>query len=702
MHSIIDSLEEENFSEGQTVDPYYKVEKKDSDEKHTWLKTVKDALVRQASTRTAIQKRNYSAYLGSSSRDRRARDDNYNRPARRLHKLNQIDVNHLFDLTETRVSQMTRIKPNVQVIPTNDEWTDKASSIVAKSVIDHLWYVNNIDFLQQQMHRLARITGEAYLFIEWDPNKGDLEPAYVEARDAGVEQITLPDGTTIDTSKPIKTGDVSYEFEMPWRVMLQRKCKIEDVEYYIRVHLKETEKLKDKYPKQAGKIKETQKVEIFDEDQGESKFLERHSVVFEFIHVKTEDVPNGKRILFTDSCILEEGDHPFVHGGHTFVRLTDLDVPDVLNGVSRYRFILPLQHTYNNLTNLILKNIYLVAHAKWVMPMGACRIEQLGNDNTIVQYKGPVAPQLVNTGANSREVYDFRQLLKEEMQTIYGSHGISRGEIPKGITAASALQFLNELENERATTDIAKHGFLVQELAKKTLAIIGEKYSPDDGRLIRIVGDNNKYFIRAFDSSHLHKAYDVRVETSTGLPESKSAKIQRTLEAMQRNPQMLSPERWSDLLELGEDKKAMSLIAEATRAADSENEDLLSGNDVRPPEDWEDHIQHWESHVSRMQERSFKEDVDSEYQSRFREHVYWTEELMLEKSRTNPEFQARLATLKLFPLFEHANSMIPQSREQKEAVVQGQANRGEELTDQIPGDVQEAVQENQISPARRR
>ena len=35
-----------------------------------------------------------------------------------------------------------------------------------------------------------------------------------------------------------------------------------------------------------------------------------------------------------------------------------------------------------------------MGHAKWVMPRGACKIESLGNDNTIVQYQGPVPPQM--------------------------------------------------------------------------------------------------------------------------------------------------------------------------------------------------------------------------------------------------------------------------------------------------------------------
>ena len=58
---------------------------------------------------------------------------------------------------------------------------------------------------------------------------------------------------------------------------------------------------------------------------------------------------------------------------------------------------------------------------------------------------------------------------------------------------------------------------------------------------------------------------------------------------------------------------------------------------------------------------------------------------MLDKMRKNPEFEAKLATLTLFPLFEHKNYSPPRSLEQQIAMTQGQTNRGAEVTGQIPG-----------------
>jgi hypothetical protein len=51
----------------------------------------------------------------------------------------------------------------------------------------------------------------------------------------------------------------------------------------------------------------------------------------------------------------------------------------------------------------------------------------------------------------------------------------------------------------------------------------------------------------------------------------------------------------------------------------------------------------------------------------------------------SPLFQAKLAELKLFPIFHHDDASIPYSEEHQAAMVQGQANRGEQVSGVIPG-----------------
>lgn len=660
------------------VKPYFKVKDKDDKELLEWLNSVTNALIDQSAPRTEQQRENLMLYRGVSIKkwDRfRNREKNQNR----MNKIQKFTVNHLYDLTETKVSQMTRIKPSVEILPNNDEWQDRASAKVVHFIVKHLWYINNVDDLTTKMQRQCRIFGESFAFLLWDENIGDLSPQFVQAREAGMD-VNNPKMQEIK-----HVGDVAYELELPWRVLLQRRSQFKDCEYLIRVCIEPVDRLKAKYPDKAKDIKAEEDLKVFDAESLRERTLEQNTLVFKFYHVKNDMVDEGAFIKFTKDVILDKTSLPYNHGKLPIVRLTDLDVPDVLNGVSRYEMVAPIQRMYNNISTLIAKNIYLTAHAKWVMPRGTCKIEQLGNDNTVVQYQGGIPPQLLQVAPNPSEVYAFRDKLVQDMQTIYGSHGISRGEVPKGITAASALQFLNELENERSSSDIAKHGTLVKDLAKMTIAVAGDNYEVDDGRMIRIVGENNKFLIRQFNTAHLHKSYDVRVDNSTGLPETKAAKTQRILDAMQRNPTMVSGERWADLLDMASTEKMTTLITEAVRAADSIVEDLLAGREAAPLETWHDFITHWNAYSKAMQARSFNEEATPQIRARFKDHVYYTELAMLDKMRKNPEFEAKLATLTLFPLLEHKNFIAPRSLEMQMVTVQGQANRGAEITGQIPG-----------------
>ena len=678
----------DNSSNTASKKPFFVVaEKENEKETFDWLKATFSQLYEDSRERISQARENLAKYRG---KDKIRAKDHWDRDQRRISSLKKLIVNHLHDLTEVKVSQMTRFKPAVEVMPSNDEWNDRASAKVVSLLIKHIFYVNNIDSVVIQMQRHARIFGESYCFILWDKDKGDLDPVFVAAREQGIEEVQTKDGEIINTKEDrVNIGDLAYELEVPWRVFLHKTNSLETSEYCFRVSTRSVEELKREYPEKAKQIRKEDEIQIFDTDSMEDESLEDHCVVMSFWHKPTKFLPEGYHCTFTKHTMLEKSDdYPFSHAKLPFIRLTDLDIPDRLHGVSKYEMLLPLQAMYDNLTTLIAKNIWLMAHAKWVMPKGACKIEQLGNDHTVIQFQGPVAPQMVQSAPNSPEVYQFRDMIKQEMQTIMGSHGISRGNIPKGITASSALQFLNELENERSTTDIAKHGFLIRELATMSISIAGDYYEPDDGRMMRIVGKNNQYLIRSFDAAHLHKSYDVRIDLSTGLPEMKSAKMERTLEAMQRNPQMFSSERWEDLLELGAEEKRLSLATEAVKAADAENEDLLSGMQVPDPERFEDHLLHWESHTAFMQTRGFK-DAPPEVRAAFEEHVMLTEKAMLEKAQMSPTFQSRLAMLKLFPLYHHVEFEAPQSAEQMDAVVQGQANRGDQITGMIPGQVQE-------------
>lgn len=616
-----------------------------------------------------------NSYYGSNKKQT---DSNSDQSFKRSSK---YCVNHLYEMTENMVSKMTRVKPAVEVLPSNDEFEDKNSAKAVKLLMDHLWYINDIDFLLQKIHRHKYIFGEAFLLIDWCQDKGDLHPAYVQLRNA--EKLTNSGDVPKELSEvPIKVGDVDYTTILPWNVLLDIKEEYEKVDNVFIKEIKSLAELKEEYKDKAEQIKKLEGAKYFSSESLKEESLGNNVVVYTFFHKANRQFPKGKKIVLTHNIILEETDLPFSHGTLPFARITDIDVPGSLHGTSRYIQTLILQNAHNNLSQSIMTNEFLMAAPKWVMPRGACKIEQLGNGRTIVQYQGPVAPQLVQMNPTSSTTFGFRDKIEVEIEKVFGVHGVSRGEPPKGITAAVALQFLNEQETERSVSDIAKHNNLVREIAIKTISVAGDNYQVEDGRMLRVLGKENKHLLKFFDAANLHKDYDVRINNSSALPQSKAAKMERILQTMQYAPTLFTPERWAELLEFGSVEKMYTLATEAIYSAESIVQDIIEGIPVADPEEWEDIITHLRVMYKALQKRSFKEEVPIERREELKLYVETLERLAAEKATVNPLFAAKLSQLELYPIFWEAP--VPPSREQQEALVQGQANRGEPVSGQIP------------------
>lgn len=674
---------------GNNSDSFFTVSKED---RLGWLQRTIEGLVEEGQQRIFNQRENLMGYLGVETdivNDVTTRRDYNFRNGRKMRK---FKINHLFDIVETKISQMTRLKANVDVRPAHPDWGDRGAAEVSKHVIRNIFEQQDFDAKTIDIVRQKEIMGEAYMFIEWDKDCGDLHPSYVDAVNMGLSSIEDPEtGKMISLKKPIYLGDVKQSIEFPWRVFLQRKEKLEDADYVFRIHIVEKDKVEAEYPKYKGQLNDAQGVTVWDIDMLQEHYMENHVAVYEFYHKKTKELPNGSHIKFCDAGILLEEDLPYEHGKLPMVRLTDVDVPGYINGVAKFTNALQIQNRYDDLNTLILKNIYFLAHPKYAVPRNAVDIRQLGNDNTVVEWTG-APPTVLQAQANSTEVYRYGPEIIQSMERIMGNHGISRGELPQGVTAGSALQFINELESIRATSDISKYAKFVKDAARLSLATAGQYYLPSDERLVKIVGEDASASIRFFDAADLSKPYDVIFENSSGFPDTTAAKRERAIEIMKYAGDQAPVGRLLDYLDINSPSTMNDYLTASVRTSDSENEDLLAGRPISPPEFYEDLITKWESRFAMLQSRAFKDQATPEIYNNIMENVKQVEELMIEKMNKNPTFQAQTARLVNFPLFEHANFMPPQSKEQTEAIVQGQANRGEPVTDMIPAEPKTPVE----------
>lgn len=538
--------------------------------------------------------------------------------------------NHLYDITEQRVAKLSRYKPSFEVVPTNREENDRLVSRLMKTCLDATARRVHVDFLMQELERWTAVFGECYFGIEWDKNIGDR----VKAR--SLERI----------------GDVSIYIKAPWTVLPEPKRNWADVNWLIDIyeiiHIDEARK---KYGKPSLAPDGKRNIFSFNADVQEKR--EDEVVIYRIIHKPNEYLPEGNVTTLTHDTILNESDkYPYSHFDFPFERHTDIDVPGRLFPMSFYQHIKPIQHVYNKLTSMITRNILLTAHPKVLMPKGAAKIEAFSNAPTVIEYAGPIAPEVLTFNSVPAEMFQFRDAVKMELGQVSGIQGVSRGAPPPGARAASMLRFYEEQEEQRASTQIIKHNEMIRRTFLKAAGVIGDYYpAGSKDRLIRVVGKENQYQIEAFQGAKISSEYDVIIINSTGFSESMAGRLEEIQLLQQYAPGILSPDQIADVLELKNPQKAYDISTSAIKHAEEENQRFLDGKDVPPPKKYQDLIVHWRTHMIMMNSSTWENSTPEGIKRSMEDHILATEYLMEEKAVQNVAFAQLLQALPGYPAF---------------------------------------------------
>jgi hypothetical protein len=691
MSDFFDDVENESANSNRPEKPIWALNLDDSENEDAilkWLLAEQEYLKQENRDRFQAIQKNLALYKGIQYQSQELRSTSTSQNSKDV--VQKIVANQIFDLVQNSVSKLCKYRPGVAILPAEDEFADKIGAEMVDAWLKHIWYTQKFESeIDPQIKKLAKIMGEAYLFVEWDEEAGDMhgefKKNYLPKLEAGEEVFLLNEagekelddsGNPIRIEAPVYNGDVVYNIRKTTDCLLDRPASgnYSDANYIFWREVMPVELARLKWPKKAEKIKSNKDAVIFDYEKMEvRKTSKSEVVVWSFYHKRTKGCDKGRLIRFTVDGILENGPSKYSHRELCCKRYVDKLMPGELHGVSSIDFVKGLTGAYNNLTNMILRNQVMVAHPKWMLPAGAAKLESLGNDITIVQYKGPVAPQLVSANATPQEVFGFREKLKEEFQQLFGIHGVSRGEPPPGIKSGVALQWLSEQENERQNEDVLFSNEFQRQVAVMTIAVAGDRYDEDDERQVRILGKHGSWKTIFFDVAHLSKAYDVRISNSSALPQSKAARTQTLLDLNEQFPDRVSADLVLDMLDMAQEQKFIDVATVSVRAAEAENEALLTKDaNVPPPEEYEDHIAHWKVHARQAREWNFKNMTPKEVQDRLADHIRAHEMLMEQYAKLNPTYVEQLALLQGFPMFFRPSAAVEATEAQPMEDVAGE------------------------------
>lgn len=585
----------------------------------------------------------------------------------------KIVVNHLFDLVNQRVARVLRAPAGVEVEPAQAEYSDRLAAKVTGMWMKFLFYKNGVDTIRAKATKAALTMGEAYCWVRWNPNLGEVAPDWraeasvakeqnrpprLPLTDDDGQQITGQDGEPLWIEKPPKIGEVEFFYCSPLNTIPQFTGDFDRSQYFFYEEYQDIDELKALYPNSADDIESDK----YEDDSPVSKWRSMSGtfngpqqgkvLVRYFRHKPNDFLATGRWIVSTSTAILENKPLDPAEEGLHLIRITDTDNSDEQRGASFFTQGKSINAGINDMTSMGMRNTKMLSHPKWIYPKGSLvRKDALGNDITEVAFSGPIAPHVYTPPPMNSENMAMKADLKNDLQQILGASPAERGQIPANIRSATALQAMYEQDDMRSSEQNLKQGKFVREIAEAAINLASVYYDKADERLIPVVGRNNKFLIKKFDPENLRRGFTVKVANDNGLPSSKAVRFDMAMQLTKEMPDYMTEQRLAQFLEWGDPDEVLDAATKALRCAQAENEAMLADSESIEPASYEDHITHWTEHVKELQDYNFKSAVPADIQNNFVAHIMATEMFLIDACKKSPSYAMEVVKIPAFPLF---------------------------------------------------
>lgn len=205
--------------------------------------------------------------------------------------------NHIFDLTEQRVSKLSALKPDFDIHPTNnEEWRDKSNAKLIKMALGSMKRRVHMDYLMQELERWNAVFGEVFCSIEWNSKIGD------KVSKDSIERV----------------GDVDVALKHPWTWLPQPVWKREDVSWGIDLwKIMQVDEVRQVFKN--NKIEPDGKCNIFGFNQDVYEKREDELVIYRIIYKPSEFLPSGNITYIANGKVIDVQDkYPYNHGEFPF------------------------------------------------------------------------------------------------------------------------------------------------------------------------------------------------------------------------------------------------------------------------------------------------------------------------------------------------------------------------------------------------
>jgi hypothetical protein len=444
-------------------------------------------------------------------------------------------VNRVRPIIRAELSKLVSQKPSASVIPASSEDKDLFAAQAGEQIWESMYAAKNIQRTLRRSLWWTCITGTGYTKTYWD-------------------------NTVIDKVSG-QAGDICYDPETPFHVLVPdlREEELENQPFLIHSSTRTPEwvNMRYKVSLDGKEVKPNAKSnnEILDDaflNLLGSNNDDNNSVLIHEVYIKPGQIPkfpNGAMFTVSEDLVLQFFDHyPYSHGEYCFAKFDHIPTGQFYAD-SVINDLIPVQREYNRTRSQIIEAKNRMAKPQLAAPAGSVDVKKMTTEpGQVIEYKpGFTPPQPIPLQGLPSYVLQEIQQLQQDMDDISGQHEVSRGAVPPGVTAATAISYLQEQDDSKLATTIDSVEAGIEKIARHTLSYVAQYW--DIPRLVKITGTDGSFDSAMFAGAQLNGNTDIRVEAGSALPTSKAAKQALIMDFMKLG--FIRPEEGMQILEMG-------------------------------------------------------------------------------------------------------------------------------------------------------
>lgn len=470
----------------------------------------------------------------------------------------RLIINRVRPTVRTELSRMTSQKPMASVVPASAEDEDIIAAEAGEAIWEYISEEKGFDAAFKQAAFWTSTCGIGYVKIAWDSDADDKQ---------------------MDDS--VK-GDFCFSAPTPFHIFVPDLLEqdLQRQPFVLHAYTMSVEDVKDRF---GDKLDENLKPSVVGTNEifetrylnlvgTESNAKPDSSLVIE-AWVKpgaTNLFPNGGMVILVDKTIVYTSDEgiPYDHGKFPFVKIDNVPSGSFYS-TSVIEDLIPIQKEINRSRSQTVENRNATAKAGYFVQDGSIDINRwTSKPGQLIPIKpGFKEPVPIPVPPMPAYISEERQEMLRDWEDMSGQHQVSKGGAPSGVTAATAINFLQERDDSFMATVFDSIEEATEEAASQSLQLAVQYW--DEPRMVKSTGLDQTFSVLMLKGSDIKSGTDIRIDTGTSLPTSKAAMRAFVTDLMNRG--MVPADKGLEMLDLPNMRAYYQLVKVDENQAKREN-----------------------------------------------------------------------------------------------------------------------------------